>query len=53
MKRLLFFAALLAGNLLAEISAPQNLRIVTGEPSPTPSPGNPQDIDLTGYKTGL
>jgi hypothetical protein len=50
MKRLLFFAALLAGNLLAEISAPENLRIVTGEPSPTPSPGDPQDIDLTGYK---
>ena len=50
MKRLLFFAALLAGNLLAEISAPKNLRIVTGEPSPTPSQGDPQDIDLTGYK---
>jgi beta-glucanase (GH16 family) len=49
MKRLLFFAALLAGNLFAEISAPKNLRIVTGEPSPTPTPGDPQDIDLTGY----
>ena len=50
MKRLLFFAGLIAGNLLAEISAPQNLRIVTGKPSPTPSPGDPQDIDLTGCK---
>ena len=49
MKRLLFFAALLAGNLLAQVSAPNNLRIVTGEPPP-PGPGDPQDIDLTGYK---
>jgi len=50
MKRLLFFAVLLTGNLFAQISAPKNLRIDTGEPSPTPTPADPQDIDLTGYK---
>ena len=50
MKRLLLFAMVLAGNLLAQISVPTNLRIVTGEPTPSPSPSSGQDIDLRGYK---
>jgi hypothetical protein len=49
-KQMLFFVALTVGNLFAEISAPTNLRIVTAEPTPTPSPSGPEDIDLTGYK---
>jgi hypothetical protein len=48
MKQMLFFVALTVGNLFAEISTPKNLRIVTAEPTPTPS--DAQDIDLTGYK---
>jgi hypothetical protein len=43
---MLFFVALTVGNLFAEISTPKNLRIVTAEPTPTPS--DTQDIDLTG-----
>jgi hypothetical protein len=45
MKQMLFFVALTVGNLFAEISTPKNLRIVTAEPTPTPS--DTQDIDLT------
>ena len=35
---------------LAEIAAPKNLRIVTDELPPTPTPADPQDIDLTDDK---
>ena len=65
MNRLLLLAGLLSGNLLAQISAPTNLRLVDSEatptptpvetpaptptPAPSPNPGDPQDIDLTGF----
>ncbi len=65
MNRLLLLAGLLSGNLLAQISAPRNLRLVTREatptptpvetpaptptPTPSPNPDDPGDIDLTGF----